>query len=712
MDAVAVTDHGNMHAAVSFYKQAKAAGIKPILGVEAYVAPGDRPDRTYTGVQDGGYHLVLLAENQKGWENLLYLCSEAYLTGFYFKPRMDREMLETHGEGIIAINGHLGSELAAHMVRFEETKDEAHWKAAVEVCDWHRKVFAPTEAGPRFYVELQHHIREQIAINPHLIRLAREQDLPLVCDNDSHFLLERTTTRTTRSSASRWARVKDDPPSGCGTPPSSTSRAPSRCGTSSGATSTTTRSTARRAARRCDNTKAIADRCEVELPLGANHAPVVSSSRRRPNRATAQAQRPAVRRRPDRVVQGLLLASSSTPPTTPTWTERAHTRSRRSATRRCACSARRAWSGATARDHRTTGMNSSRAPTGLATRASSSRVTRTNAFDKWARLNRELKILADKLISAYFLIVWDFVNWARQHGIPRSPVARASARWSATCSASPTPAPSLRPALRALHRPRPDRVPRYRYRPLPGRAGRCHQLCPREVRPCRADHHLRDPQGPRRHPRRRPRARDPARRGRTSLAKLIPEELKITLDKALDAGARAQEAGYDTRHRSSSGSSTPARVLEGQARHASSTPPASIVATRPLDEIVPLYKQSGLATTIITQWDGPTCEKMGLLKMDFLGLRTLSIIERAKKLIRETLPSEKIYAIWRWPGGPSGSPSGDVPQPNGRRGRRRSPRPRPPRLHRPEASSPSSTRRHHRRVPVRIRRHAHASSST
>src|SRR6185369_698248 len=119
MKAVACTDHGNMFGAVAFYTAAKDRGIKPILGVEAYVAPGDRTDRTFTGVSDGGYHLVLLAETNKGWENLLVLCSEAYLTGFYFKPRIDRELLEKHSDGLIAINGHLGSEIGEHLLAFE-----------------------------------------------------------------------------------------------------------------------------------------------------------------------------------------------------------------------------------------------------------------------------------------------------------------------------------------------------------------------------------------------------------------------------------------------------------------------------------------------------------------------------------------------------------------------------------------------------------------
>jgi DNA polymerase-3 subunit alpha len=124
--------------------------------------------------------------------------SEAFLTGFYFKPRMDRELLERCGDGLIAINGHLGSELAFHLVRYEQTKERAHWDAAVEVCAWHRRC-----SSRRGRAAVLHRAAapcpEQIAINPHLIKLARELDLPLVCDNDSHFLLaRRTTTRTTR----------------------------------------------------------------------------------------------------------------------------------------------------------------------------------------------------------------------------------------------------------------------------------------------------------------------------------------------------------------------------------------------------------------------------------------------------------------------------------------------------------------------------------
>ena len=134
----------------------------------------DRRDRTCTGGQDGGFHLGLLAEDINGWNNLMRRASEAYLTGFYFKPRMDRELLEACSDGLIAIDGHLGSEIAHHLVKYEATKDEAHWKAACDVCAWKRATFSPNADGePRFYVELQHHVPEQIAINPHLLRLAR-----------------------------------------------------------------------------------------------------------------------------------------------------------------------------------------------------------------------------------------------------------------------------------------------------------------------------------------------------------------------------------------------------------------------------------------------------------------------------------------------------------------------------------------------------------
>lgn len=190
MNAVAVTDHGNLFGAMEFYTKAKKAGIKPILGIEAYVAPQERTLKQATGVADGGFHLVLLAENETGWQNLMKLSSDSFLTGFYYKPRMDKSTLEQWGDGLIAINGHLGSSIAHHLTQYVQTNNEAHYESARVEAQWHAKTFGVNADGePCFFVELQRNgIAEQDRINPHLIRLARELDLPLVCDNDAHFL--------------------------------------------------------------------------------------------------------------------------------------------------------------------------------------------------------------------------------------------------------------------------------------------------------------------------------------------------------------------------------------------------------------------------------------------------------------------------------------------------------------------------------------------
>ena len=187
MDSVAVTDHGNLFGAFEFYTKAKTAKVKPILGIEAYVALGDRRERKPTGIRDGGFHLVLLAENNKGWKNLVTLSSDSFLNGFYYKPRMDHETLEQFSGGLIAINGHLGSSIAYHLCKFADSGNEDHWKDAVTEAQWHAKTFPPNKSGePCFYIELQRHdVQEQTAINPHLIKLARQLDLPLICDNDA-----------------------------------------------------------------------------------------------------------------------------------------------------------------------------------------------------------------------------------------------------------------------------------------------------------------------------------------------------------------------------------------------------------------------------------------------------------------------------------------------------------------------------------------------
>ncbi|MCA9305980.1 MAG: DNA polymerase III subunit alpha, partial [Phycisphaerales bacterium] len=602
MDSVAVTDHGNLFGAMSFYRKAKDAGIKPILGIEAYVAPGDRRDRTHTGVMDGGFHLVLLAENNKGWENLLYLSSESFRTGFYYKPRMDREILEAHSEGLIAINGHLGSELAFHLVEFEKTGNRAHWKKAVEVAAWHKRVFARGGTGDRFFVELQHHIPEQGAINPHLIKLARELDLPIVCDNDAHFLKEEEHDAHDTLICISMGRTKDDP---------DRLRYPKQLFVKSPRQMREMfiDEYGEVGAEACDNTVAIAARCEVELTTDS-HAPVVRVVRAREPEWYSG----------DGDLTAWFKAFCGGYELRPFDAEDASV-TQEALKAECDAALREL----------------SRA--GLVWRYGAEALEGDAFAEMRARLERELGILCDKNISAYFLIVWDFVNWARQRGIPA--LARGSG--VGTMVGYVLGLSNACPVKYGLLFERFTDPDRSEYPDIDI------DLC----QDGRADviNYVREKYG---HVaqiitfgtlKARAAIRDVGRVFAMPLpdvdrvAKLIPEQLKMTLDLALE-----QEPDLKTLYDSDALVKRvidTGRVLEGQARHSSVHAAGVIVATRPLHEIVPIYRAPGTEDDV-TQWDGPTCESVGLLKMDFLGLRTLSVIERCKKLIRETLSEAEI----------------------------------------------------------------------
>lgn len=649
MTAVAVTDHGNIHGAVAFYENAKKQGIKPILGVEAYVAPGSRTDRTYTGAGDGGYHLVLLAENNTGYQNLLYLCSEAYLTGFYFKPRIDRELLATHHHGLIAINGHLGSEIGDHLLAYENTKDQSKWEAAVESAKWHAQTFSDQGTGPRFFIELQHHVYEQNSINKHLVRLATELNLPLVADNDAHFLRKEDHDAHDTLVCISMGKVKNDPARLKYTPElyvKSPKEMHERFAQELGDIGT----------QALNNSADIAERCNVELPIGANHAPVV------------RVKVPDAADLPDHAdpsfnndLTAWFNAFCDTfvvePFDVETEGEEAHHAAEQlcdSALRQLATAGMIWRYGPSITQHKHELIEAD--PQTDQARANITDKQQLDAFDKWARLNRELRILADKHISAYFLIVWDFVNWGRQRGIP----ANARGSGVGTMVGYVLGLSNACPVEYGLLFERftdPDRAEypdididlcqdgrhdvldyvRRKY-------GYVAQIITFGTLKARAV------------------VRDVARvleyplAEADKLAKLIPEELGVTLEKALEAEPQLK-ALYDTDPTVKRIIDT-GKVLEGQARHASVHAAGVIVATKPLHQVCPLYKQSGAQDhEVVTQWDGPTCEKMGLLKMDFLGLRTLSVIERCKALIRETITEENIYkAVNR-------NPSDNAPHP-------------------------------------------------
>ncbi|HZW07713.1 MAG TPA: DNA polymerase III subunit alpha, partial [Phycisphaerales bacterium] len=625
MKAVACTDHGNLFGAVAFYSAAKDRGVKPILGVEAYVAPGDRTDRTYTGVSDGGYHLVLLAETNKGWENLLVLCSEAYLTGFYFKPRIDRALLEKHSEGLIAINGHLGSELGEHLLEYERSGDASHWEKAVDCAKWHARVFAPTKDGPRFFIELQHHVYEQNSINKHLIKLARDLNLPLVCDNDSHFLRKEDHDSHDTLICISTGKSKNDP---------DRMRYPTEIYVKSPEEMAELfEQYGEAGAEALANCDAIAARCNVTLPIGANNAPMVRVRRKLTDGAKKRSKKDEWAGLPE--------------PSEPrfsgdltTWYE-AYCREFEVVPFSVPDDA--------APDEKKTLLADAKTECDAALRllAEGGYIWRygTNAnapdeAEKRARLERELKILADKGISAYFLIVWDFVNWGRQNGVPG--LARGSGvgtmvgyvmglsnacpvRYGLLFERFTDPDRSEYPDIDIdLCQDGRGRVISY----VREKYGHVAQIITFGTLKARAA--IRDVG----------RVLEMPLSEVDKVAKLVPEQLGMTLDKALEQEPDLQKL-YDadpTVKRCIDN----ARAIEGQARHASVHAAGVIVATRPLNQIVPLYKPTN-SEDIVTQWDGPTCEKMGLLKMDFLGLRTISVVARAKKLITSALSEDELY---------------------------------------------------------------------
>ena len=178
MPALAITDHGTMFGAIEFYQQALKNGIKPIIGCEVYVAPGSRLDKTTKGPSEASYHLILLAKNLTGYRNLMKLVSTAFYDGFYYKPRVDKELLRQNHEGLIALSACLHGEVPYFLVSGDRRR-------ALQAADELRSIFS----DGRFYLELQENkIPEQKKVNEGLMEIARELSLPLVATNDCHYL--------------------------------------------------------------------------------------------------------------------------------------------------------------------------------------------------------------------------------------------------------------------------------------------------------------------------------------------------------------------------------------------------------------------------------------------------------------------------------------------------------------------------------------------
>ena len=536
MDAVAVTDHGNMFGAMHFYKAAKAAGIKPILGLEAYISPTTRFDRSMGQIGTAAYHMVLLAMDTTGWRNLVKLSSRAYLEGFYYKPRIDRDLLAEFGEGLICTTACLGGEVPQALL--SGNADKAR-RIAGEYLD----IFG----SERFFIEIQKQgLAEQDRVNPLLVDLARELGVGIVGTNDVHFL--RRDDRAAHEVLTCIATAKRLTDEGRLTYPEEVYfKSPQEM-----------RHALAQWPQAADNTLKIAEMCNLELDYSAAHLPVFNT--------------------PD---------------------------------------------GSQPSDHLST-----LAWDGLAHRFGERQIPE----EYRQRLQRELDVIRDKGYCSYFLIVNDFVQYAKANCIPAAPRGSGVATLLGYCLgiADVDPmkygllferftdpqreeAPDIDIDLCQEGRPKVIQYVREKY-------GHVAQIITYGTLKAKAV--IRDVA----------RVLDVPLAQVDTLTKLVPDELKMTLDKALAAVPelrRLHDEDEQVRRIFDFG-----RRLEGLTRHVGVHAAGVIVAQEPLEGLVPLCKQTD-STDAITQWDGPTCDKIGLMKMDFLGLRTLTIIQRARELVRE-----------------------------------------------------------------------------
>ncbi|MBE3587682.1 MAG: DNA polymerase III subunit alpha [Thermoanaerobacteraceae bacterium] len=534
--ALAITDHGAMFGVVDFYKACKKEGIKPILGCEVYVAPRTMHDRT-PKVDDHLYHLVLLAENERGYRNLLQLVSQAYTEGFYYKPRVDRDLLARHSQGLIALSGCIAGEVADRLLAGEREK-------AQEAAAAYRDIFGPEN----FFLELQDHgMAEQRRVNQELIQLHRKLHIPLVVTNDVHYLKKEHAAMQDVLLCIQMGKSVDDP-----------SRMKFQSqelylkseGEMAGIFGELKEA--------MDNTGFIAERCQVDLSFGRLHLPHYEV----PPNHTADSYleelcREGVRRRygePSEAVR--------------------------------------------------------------------------------QRLEYELQIIRQMGYSAYFLIVWDFIHYARQNGIPVGPGRGSAAGSLVSYVLGITNLDPLKYGLLFERFLNPERVsmPDVDVDLCFERRGEVINYVTRKYG---ADHVAQiatfGTMAARAAIRDVGRALNMSYGEVDRVAKLVPAELHITIEKALQDSSELREL-YQRDPRIKRLIDT-AALLEGMPRHASTHAAGVVITREPLTHYLPLYKTADSPLT--TQFAKDQVEELGLLKMDLLGLRTLTVIADTLKLIRQ-----------------------------------------------------------------------------
>ncbi|HTL28746.1 MAG TPA: DNA polymerase III subunit alpha, partial [Tepidisphaeraceae bacterium] len=558
MDSIAITDHGCMYGVIEFFNECKKEGIKPILGMEAYMAPGDRRERSTPGGNAGeaAYHLLLLAENLEGYKNLIKLSSIAYREGFYYKPRIDKEVLRQYSKGLIATSACLGGEVASAFMKRD-------MKAAREVAETYLQIFGPE----RFYIEVQKHIKEQDQVNPELAELAQKVGAGLVATNDVHFLnKEDHFAHDVLCCISMGRLVSDE--GRLKYPTELYLKSPDEMqqvlGHFDGA---------------LDNTNRIAAMCNVNLDFSKRYAPVYRVP-----------------------VEKLRITGDSPVPQGQV-------------------------APATAEMHDDEKYLRQLCEDGLVWRYGTTDVSK----EVRERLEYELKIICMKNFCSYFLIVWDFCNYARENGIPvgarGSGVGTMVGYLLGLCNVDPIRYGLL---FERFMDPSRNEMPDIDIDICQdGRAkvidyvrkkyGHVAQIITFGTLAAKAA------------------CKDVGRVMGVPLAeidkltKLIPGLPGTKLEKALKQVPELGEM-YNSNPQIKQVIDL-ALKLEGLCRNAGVHAAGVIIADQSLDDVIPLCKDKD--DNVLTQFEGPIAEKVGLLKMDFLGLRTLTTLQRSIDLVKQ-----------------------------------------------------------------------------
>ena len=543
MTAGAITDHGVMYGVIDFYRAAKKAGINPILGCEVYVAPGSRFDREQVKGEDRYYHLVLLAENNVGYANLMKIVSKGFVDGYYYRPRVDMEVLETYHEGIIALSACLAGEVQRYLTRgmYEEAKAIA---LKYETCF----------GKGNFFLELQDHgIPEQAQVNQHLLRMHQELGIDLVATNDVHYTYEKDAEAHDILLCLQTGKKLSDE-----------NRMRYEGGQYFVKSEEEMKALFPYALDAIENTQKIADRCHVEIEFGVTKLPKFDV--------------------PDGYTSWEYLNKLCYE--------------------------------------------------GLDERYSPKRVQELKP-----RLEYELSVIQKMGYVDYFLIVWDFIHFARENDIMVGPGRGSAAGSLVSYTLGITKLDPIRYSLLFERFLNPERVSMpdidvdfcYERRQevidyVVRKYGKDRVVQIVTFGTMAAKGVIRDVG----------RVMDLPYAMCDSIAKMIPNELGITISKALKMNPELRGL-YESNPEVTKLIDMSLR-LEGLPRHTSMHAAGVVISQKSVDEYVPLSRGSDGSVT--TQFTMTTLEELGLLKMDFLGLRTLTVIQDAVKNVARSTGKE------------------------------------------------------------------------